>query len=170
MKKTTVMRAGLVLVALGLAGTAVAGPKDRQEKREERRDDRHDKREEKRDDRQDKREERRDDRQDKREEKVDDLKDEWKKKHSDWVEKRQERRQARREELKKLWGDLVDKPVVRAELRVHGRRLARLNRVRFLAEANGKTAAVERADKAIKRENERHQKRMDALKAKGGAE
>lgn len=155
-------RVGLALAVLALGGAALAGPKERHDRREDRRDERHDRR----DDRHDRRDDRKDDRKDK----VDDLKDEWKKKHADWVEKRQERREARRAELKKLWGDLVDKPVVRAELRIHAQRLARLHRVRFLAEANGNKAALERADKAIARENERHQKRMDALKAKGGVE
>jgi colicin import membrane protein len=85
-------------------------------------------------------------------------------------ETRKERKQASREEVKKLWGDLALKPAVKNELRNHAWRMARLKRIRAVAEAEGKTELVKRCDTLIEKEKDRHQKRMEDLKAKGGAE
>ncbi len=150
----------LLLTGLILVGAAVvardgeAQPRDRQERKEDRKERREERREERRD-------ERADDRQAHRE----DIKDDWKEKRKAWREKREERRKEARDEAKKKWGDLVEKPAAREELRVHARRMARLDRIRFLAEASGKTDIVTRTDKAIERENTRHDARMAALKA-----
>ncbi|MBK8994885.1 MAG: hypothetical protein IPM35_03920 [Myxococcales bacterium] len=95
-----------------------------------------------------------------------DLKEAWAKLR----ETRKERRQERREEIKKKWGDLHKHPAVKAELKVHAWRMARLKRIRAVADAEGKTDTVARVDKLIEKEKERHQKHMDTLKSKGGAQ
>jgi hypothetical protein len=83
-------------------------------------------------------------------------------------ETRKERREARREEIKKRWGDLALRTDARAELQLHARRMARLYRIRALAEEAGKTDVVERANKLIAREQARHERAMEAIRAKGG--
>jgi colicin import membrane protein len=95
-----------------------------------------------------------------------DLKERWQKLR----ETRVERRKERRDEIKKKWGELEKKPAVRAELKVHAWRMARLKRLRAIAEADGKTDTVARIDKLVQKENERHEKHMQTLKEKGGAE
>jgi hypothetical protein len=85
-------------------------------------------------------------------------------------ETRKERRRVHREEIKKALGDLQRKPLVKAELKMHAWRMARLNRIRAIAETEGKTDTVARVDKLIAKENQRDQKRMDLLKSKGGEE
>jgi hypothetical protein len=148
-----------------------AGPaKDRQERREERqerREERREERQERREERQERREERgeqRDDRQERREERRDDRQERREERRGD----RQERRKARREEIRQRWGDLAQRPEARAELRVHARRMARLHRIRALAQQAGKTEVVERADKLIAKERERHQRAMDHIRTKQG--
>jgi TolA-binding protein len=141
-----------------------AGPaKERQERREERREERQEQRQERKDERNERREERqehREERQERREERQE--------RREERRDDRQERRQARREELRKRWGDLVQRPEARAELRVHARRMARLHRIRALAQQAGKTEVVERADKLIAKERERHQRAMDHIRTKQG--
>lgn len=84
---------------------------------------------------------------------------------------RRERRREHRAELRQKWGDaLLRHPAVRAELRTHAWRLARLHRVRQLADAAGKKAVVERVDALIAKEQARHDKHMATLKSKGGEE
>lgn len=84
-------------------------------------------------------------------------------------ETRKERRQERIAAIKKQWGELHARPAVRAELKVHAWRMARLNRMRALAQAEGKDAVVARIDKLIEKEKARHQKHMETLKSKGDA-
>jgi hypothetical protein len=110
------------------------------------------------------RKERREDRKEDRKEHRDELKDEWKKKRADWSEHREERRKDRREAIRAKWGVLVDRPLVREELRIHARRMARLQRVVFLADATGKPELKTKADKLIADEDIRFNARMDALK------
>jgi hypothetical protein len=119
---------------------------------------------ERRDDRKEHREDRREDRKERREE----LKDEWKKKRAEWKQKREARRKERREDLKERWGDLLLRPAVREELRVHARRMARLQRIEFLAEATGKPELKTKADKLIAEEDIRFNARMAALKTEAG--
>ncbi len=83
---------------------------------------------------------------------------------------RKERREEMLKSAKDKWGDLVKKPKVREELKVHARRMARLNHMEALAKENNKTEALERIQKLRDKENARHEKRMEALKAKGGDE
>lgn len=124
-------------------------------------------------DRKEKREERREDAKDKAEDKtatveaaVDDkLKPEWKKKRDEWREKRKERGEELRSAIKtKLGEDALKRPAVRAELRVHAMRLARLNRILFLAQAHEKAKIEEKVKALIEKENARHDKRIEALK------
>lgn len=81
---------------------------------------------------------------------------------------REERRLVARKALEAKLGDLWGKPAVRAELRIHARRLARLHQIERVAKAEGKEAVVKRVDVALAKENARFTARMDALKAKGG--
>lgn len=85
-------------------------------------------------------------------------------------ETRKARRHERREELKKKWGGLHEHPAVKAELKVHGWRMARLNRIRAIAKAEGKTEVVARVDKLIEKEKARHDRHMETLKSKGDAQ
>ena len=142
LRKTTGL-ALLLAVIVGSSTMAAAvtaqpkGPKERSEERKDRREDR-------REDRQDARQERREDRR------------EW----------RDRRRTARRAFLDK-WGPIHKQPVVRAELELHARRLARLARMRVLATEAGKDKLVLQIDQIVAKENARHQHRLEVLK--GGA-
>jgi len=138
--------------------------KDRKEALKERRNEVKDELKEKRDEKKEELKEKRDEKKEELKEKRDELKEKWAKLR----ETRKERRKERREEIKKKWGDLSGKPAVRAELKVHAWRMARLNRIRAIAKAEGKDAVVERADKLIEKEKARHDKHMEGLKAKGG--
>jgi len=80
---------------------------------------------------------------------------------------RKQRRAAHLAKLKHKWGGLVTHPAVRAELKVHAWRMARLDRVRELAAAEDKTDVVARVDKLIAKEQARHDKHMGVLKTKG---
>ena len=80
------------------------------------------------------------------------------------AETRKERRKQRVEAIQKKWGDLATRPPVKAELTLHARRMARLNRMRVLAQAEGKDALVARIDKLIVKETARHDRRMQTLK------
>jgi hypothetical protein len=80
---------------------------------------------------------------------------------------RQERRKDRVKEIRQRWGDLADKPVAKAEAKVHARRMARLNHMRRLADKAGKAELVARVDKVIEREKGRHQAAVDKIKAEG---
>jgi hypothetical protein len=82
-------------------------------------------------------------------------------------ETRKERRKERIEEIKKQWGDLHARPAVRAELKIHAWRMARLHRMRALAKTENKDKAVERIDQLIVKEKARHQKHMETLKSQG---
>lgn len=147
-----ISRYGLVAASVALFVSSVAlgdGPKERHEDRKERREER--------------REDRRDG--DKKDDKKDDLAPEWKEKHRAWVEKRKDRREERHRELAKKWGDTLQKPAAVAELKKHGRRVARLERVKFLAEASGKTDVVEKTKALLEKERARHDKRMETIKS-----
>lgn len=85
-------------------------------------------------------------------------------------ETRKERRRERREEVKRLWGELHKQPAARNELRVHAWRMARLNRMRTIAKADGKDKLVARIDTLMEKERTRHKRKMEQLKEKGGAQ
>lgn len=83
---------------------------------------------------------------------------------------RKDRREELRKDIKDKWGDLVKKPKVHSELELHARRMARLNYMEYVAKDNDKDKIVERIQKMREREKDRHEKRMEALKLKGGEE
>jgi hypothetical protein len=86
-------------------------------------------------------------------------------------ETRKDRREELRKAVKDKWGgDLVKKPKVRAELALHAQRMAKINHMEFLAKDNDKDQLLERIQKLRDKEKARHEKRMEALKAKGGEE
>jgi hypothetical protein len=74
-----------------------------------------------------------------------------------------DRQKAARERTQIRWGSVVFLPPVREELRGHAMRVARLERIRELAEVEGKPQIVARATQALERENARHERRMGAL-------
>jgi hypothetical protein len=86
--------------------------------------------------------------------------DRWQRQHATLVERRRELRKAFHDK----WGDLHKRPKVRAELELHARRVARLQRAKYLAEINERDELSERLDKALAREDARFQHRMDVLK------
>ncbi len=73
------------------------------------------------------------------------------------------------EQIKKRWGDLHEKPAARNELRVHAWRMARLARMRELAENEGKVKLVAKIDSLVEKERDRHDKKMDQIDAQEGA-
>jgi DNA repair protein SbcC/Rad50 len=80
-------------------------------------------------------------------------------------ETRRERRKERIDEIKKQWGnDFAGRPAVKAELKVHAWRVARLNRMRAIAKAESKDAVVTRIDGLLEKERARHKKHMETLK------
>lgn len=81
---------------------------------------------------------------------------------------REERRTNARAALRAKWGPLADKPAVRAELRLHAQRMAKLRMMKNVADDADKKNLEERVDKLIDKEKARHDLRMDALKAKNG--
>ncbi|MCK6588080.1 MAG: hypothetical protein HUU21_38580 [Polyangiaceae bacterium] len=155
------------------AQTPPAGGKDRKEIREDRKEIREDKkelrealkkgdkeeareaREELREDRKELREDRKEAREDKKD-RIEDLR-----------QTRKERRLDRLKKWREKWGDIANRPNVKAEVKVHARRMARLNHMRRLADANGKTELVARIDKLIEREQARHTAALERFKAEG---
>jgi colicin import membrane protein len=84
-------------------------------------------------------------------------------------ETREERRKSARTGLRDKWGkELLQKPAVRAELRLHAMRMAKLRQMKHVAVEGEKKELEARVDKLIDKENTRHATRMDALKAKNG--
>jgi hypothetical protein len=140
---------------------ATPPPKERREDRQEKREDR----QEKREDAKEKREDAKERKEDKAEAKED--KAEAKEERKEKREERKAKRQERVKEIRAKWGDMVNRPAVRNELRIHAQRMARLNRARRLAEEAQKTDTVARIDKLIERERTRHQAAMDKHKTEG---
>ncbi|NKB69421.1 MAG: hypothetical protein GKR89_20310 [Candidatus Latescibacteria bacterium] len=63
------------------------------------------------------------------------------------------------------WGKKhLKKPKVREELKLHARRMARLHRLKDIAEAEEAEKAQARIEKLIKKEQARHEKKMEKLK------
>jgi hypothetical protein len=74
---------------------------------------------------------------------------------------RQRRHKIRRAQLNRRWGETLRNPDAVAELRMHAERTARLKRIRTLAQARGKDDPLaQRAGGLLKKEEERHEKRM----------
>jgi len=173
MKKTIASRAALALaLAVTLVGAVGAaqqpGKARREEAREAAKDARKDAKEAK--------EDLKDARKDLREARdaggdAAAARDDLKKARKDLKESRDERRQAEKGLLKSKWGDdLLAKPAVRAELRLHAERMAKLRRMKEVADEGDKKQLEERVDKLIEKEDARHKARMEDLKAKNGEE
>ena len=78
-------------------------------------------------------------------------------------ESRKARKRARLARLHKRWGrSIKDAPAV-AELRIHGARMAKLNRIYELAGDINNQKLVERAKAAIGKESARHHRRMTKI-------
>ncbi len=98
------------------------------------------------------------------------LKDDKKELKDDRKELRDARKKRRDEhmaEMRAKWGEILKKPGVKEEMRVHSRRMSRLRRIDKLAKEHKKPAVEKRAEAAMAREKARHQKKMEELK--GGA-
>jgi hypothetical protein len=84
-------------------------------------------------------------------------------------ESRKERRAEHQRAIKERWGNSLAAPAARQELAHHERTMAKLNRLLLLAEAERKGKAkdklVERIEKLIAHENERHERKMSQLDA-----
>ncbi len=79
---------------------------------------------------------------------------------------REERRHKRIQEIRARWQNaFLSSEQAQAEIALHAERMARLDRMRRLAEANDSGKLVVRIDIAIERENSRHDNRMETLKA-----
>jgi colicin import membrane protein len=82
---------------------------------------------------------------------------------------RNERRHEHRVDLKSRWGATLANPACREELRHHARREAFLDRALFVAQTEvttkDKDKLVERIQKLIDKEEERHTKAMERLKS-----
>jgi hypothetical protein len=79
---------------------------------------------------------------------------------------RAERRRARLAEIRRRWKiAFLRDPEARAELALHAERIARLERMRRLAELNDNGKLAVRIEIAMRLEGDRHDRRMDALKA-----
>ena len=122
---------------------------------------------EKREEKKDALDAKREDQKDAREEKREEKKDAQEAKHDQRAETRKDRREAHKREVSQRWGAVLKVPEAAAELKVSARRMARLTRARAVAVEAGKTDLVERADKLIARENERHTSAMERIKARG---
>lgn len=150
---------GIALLGVSLGATA----QPRKELREERKE----LREERKELREDKRELREDIKDGATRKEIRDDRKEIAEGRKDVAEARKELRKTRRKEVREKWGEVVKKPEAKEELKVHGRRMARLTRARAVAEELGKKELVARIDKLIEKEKTRHQGAMD--KVKGGA-
>jgi hypothetical protein len=83
-------------------------------------------------------------------------------------ESRKERRDERRKKYEAKWGEFArGKPAIN-EFRLHGWRMAKLRRIRLVAEAMGKDKLVGKVDDLIEKEKARHDKALERVKASGG--
>jgi chromosome segregation ATPase len=80
-------------------------------------------------------------------------------------ETRAERRKELRAELRQKYGANLQNAAIREELRTHASRIARLNQIKRIADAEEKDKIEDRAEKLIERENTRHEKQIAKLTA-----
>jgi hypothetical protein len=80
---------------------------------------------------------------------------------------REERRKASIERVRTRWGALLESEAARTELKQHAERLARLSRIRALAEEKKKLSTIETVDGLVTKEELRHGNAMNALRASG---
>jgi hypothetical protein len=81
---------------------------------------------------------------------------------------RPDRRKATLEALKRRWGELTTNDRALEELKLHGSRVAYLQRIRVLAEKDKKQKLVVAVDELLTAEEKRHGNAMNALR--GGAQ
>jgi hypothetical protein len=197
-RKTTMLvflLAGLMCVPVAdslLDNEAAAqpkGPKDRKEKRKEKREDRKEKRKDKREDRKDKRDDRKEKRKDRREDRKEKRKDRretrkerrknWREKRRTarrkrrawaagarkaWIAKRVHRRRVARNAFLLRWGAAVHKvPAAKKELGLHAYREARFERLRYIAETTNNEELLKKIDELEDKEDERHDAKMEEL-------
>jgi len=87
---------------------------------------------------------------------------------------RDQRRKQHREELKAQYGgDVLKRPPILAELKTHAWRMARLDRMRTLAEAiadaGKRKKTLARVDELVKKEQTRHDRHMEQLRNQNAA-
>src|SRR5690606_37119959 len=80
---------------------------------------------------------------------------------------RPERRQASLQRLKERWGELVSTGAAKEELKLHGLRNAYLQRIRQLADKDKKTKLLEKIDRLLTLEEQRHSRVMNELRQSG---
>jgi hypothetical protein len=147
----------------GKPADKAAKPGDKKDGREEAREDRKEGREEAREDRKDGGDEAREEGKDGGPE----ARPEEKSARERLKRPKEDRRREHRDRIRQKWGDeVVRTPALRNELRVHAWRLARLTRVRALAEGENKTELIARVDSLLAKEEARHERRMAELGAK----
>ena len=78
---------------------------------------------------------------------------------------RGERAKSERDELRRKHGASLQNQPMQQELRRHARTVARLERIKEIADADGKTELSARATAILAKENARHEKRLAALAA-----
>jgi len=76
-----------------------------------------------------------------------------------------ERRRHDREQIRRQWGAALANPVAQGEIRRHAMTVAKLDRIKDVAEAGGKPDLLGRANAALERENARHDRKMKELSA-----
>jgi hypothetical protein len=163
---SAVIAVGCFALVAGAQTPPPAAGEARKDAREERKEERKDAREERKEDRKDAREERKDAREEAREERKE-AREDRKERIEDLRQTRQERRREYLKKWREKWGDLANKPNVKAEAKVHARRMARLYQMRRVAEAGGKTELMARIDRLIEREKTRHTAALEKFKAEG---
>jgi hypothetical protein len=118
----------------------------------------------------DKAEEKADDKADKAEEKADDKADKAEEAATDDAEllalrkTREERRAQSLKALEKRWGSLAKKDDAQAELKLHARRIAFLQRIRSFAESKKEVALLKKVDEALTKEETRHAAAMNVVR------
>lgn len=176
MKWSRIMAASALLGAFAFAPPAAADKpegKDAKEARQDARKDLKEARQDAKDARKDLKEARKDLREALKDGGADspaakEAKDDLKDARKDLREARRERAKAKKAELKAKWGDLLGRPAVKQELRLHAMRMAKLHRMAKLAKEKGKDDLAKRVDALVAKENARHDKRMEQLKTQGG--
>lgn len=71
-------------------------------------------------------------------------------------------------ELRAKWGEMLKQPGVKEEMHMHLSRNAKLRHILKLAKEDKKEGVAKRAEAALKREHDRHEKRMAELKSSAG--
>jgi hypothetical protein len=77
---------------------------------------------------------------------------------------RSERRKSTVERLRRRWGSLLANDKGAADLKLHSRRVAFLQRIRVVAEAKKDKKTIEAVDELLTAEDDRHSKAMNSLR------